>query len=366
MTSLIPDLTFEIVPRLEPSPTVALTQPARRRMLPLLALGVFLLLAASGCGTSMARLMVKAPNSYPQWLGGTAPVLLNFSPAWLTNFPRHFVAVGPPSAQLCYRIVPPADYGFKMSSTNWQERGETRTEFFFDADLSAPTNQWTARPRGTVVLLHGYALAQFSMAPWAIRLAQDGWRCVLVDLRGHGRSTGKRIYYGLREPQDLSELLDQLARDGELIEPVAAMGESYGAAMALRWQAQEPRIRSVVAIAPYNSLSNAVMNLRSDYADWLPKSLVRAGIRQLPVKLDVVAADLDTSTAIARNPHPALFVAAARDRIAPPPEVEQLAAVAGHGSKYLLVPDATHETVTYFFPELTQPILDWLARTSPP
>jgi pimeloyl-ACP methyl ester carboxylesterase len=81
-------------------------------------------------------------------------------------------------------------------------------------------------------------------------LAQEGWRCVLVDLRGHGKSTGRRIYFGVQEARDLSQLLDELARDGQLARPVATLGESYGAALALRWKGLDPRVGPVVAIAP--------------------------------------------------------------------------------------------------------------------
>jgi pimeloyl-ACP methyl ester carboxylesterase len=309
----------------------------------------------------MAHRMVQAPNTYPQWFAPAAPVLLAYSPKFLTNFPKQFAPVGPPAAQLCYRVVEPADYDLTVSSTNWLEDGQKRTEFHFEANVPAPPNQWTAHPRGTVILLHGYALAQFSMAPWALRLAQEGWRCVLVDLRGHGRSTGEQIYYGLVEPHDFSQLLDKLAHDGELKEPVAAFGESYGAVMALRWQPVEPRICAVVAITPYAGLSNTVMNLRSEYAAWLPKTLIRAGLKKLPVVLGVPASELDTTTELAKNPETALFVAATNDKISPAKDVEQLRAQAAPGSELIVVPDATHETVTYHFAELVQPVLAWLA-----
>jgi pimeloyl-ACP methyl ester carboxylesterase len=304
--------------------------------------------------------MVKAPNSYPQWFAPEAPVLLDYSARFLTNFPKQFVSVGPPPARLCYRVIEPADYHLTVSSTNWQEHGRERTVFHFTADLPAKTNAWTAQPRGTVVLLHGYALAQFSMAPWALRLAQDGWRCVLVDLRGHGRSTGPKIYYGLQEPQDLSQLLDQLAHDGELKEPVAAFGESYGAIMALRWRPAEPRVSAVVAITPYAGLSNTVMNLRREYADWLPKTFIRSGLKKLPGVLGTSASDLDTTTFLSRHAESALFVAAANDKISPAADVEQLRAIAAPGSELILVPNATHETVTYYFGDLAPSILKWL------
>ena len=58
-----------------------------------------------------------------------------------------------------------------------------------------------------------------------------------------------------------------------LKEPVAAFGESYGAALALRWKTVEPRVRTVVAITPYAGLSNAVLNLCHEYAGWMPRML---------------------------------------------------------------------------------------------
>ena len=94
---------------------------------------------------------------------------LAYSPKFLTNFPKYFVAVGPATAWLCYRVLKPADYHLTVASTNWLEPGLKRTEFSFQADLPARSNLWTSTPRGTVVLLHGYGLAQFSMAPAAYR-----------------------------------------------------------------------------------------------------------------------------------------------------------------------------------------------------
>jgi pimeloyl-ACP methyl ester carboxylesterase len=335
----------------------------RQRLFRLL-LPVLLVLSTAGCGTFMARRMAQAPNTYPTWFAPKAPVALAFSPKFLTNFSKQFAAVGPPTARLCYRVVEPADYNLISSPTNWLERGRKQFEFDFHADVPGRSNVWTSAPRGTVVLLHGYGLAQFSMAPWALRLAQEGWRCVLVDLRGHGKSTGSQIYFGVRETNDLSQLLDKLAQDGQLKEPVAAFGESYGAALALRWKTVEPRVRTVVAVAPYAGLSNAVLNLRHEYAAWLPKTLIKAGLKQLPAVLEIPAGELDTTTELARRPVTALFVAGAKDKITPVADVEQLHALAAPGSELIVLPDATHEAVTYFFADLVPRVLTWLAENS--
>ena len=50
----------------------------------------------------------------------------------------------------------------EVASTNWLEHGRKEFGFDFHADLPGASNVWTSAPRGTVLLLHGYGLAQFS------------------------------------------------------------------------------------------------------------------------------------------------------------------------------------------------------------
>ena len=318
----------------------------------------------TGCGSFVAHRMIQAPNTYPTWFAPSARVLLAFNDSLLTNSPAQFAEVGPPAARLRYRVVEPADYHLKVSVTNWVERDEVRFQFNFRAEAPR-TNTWTASPRGTVFLLHGYGLAEFSMVPWAWRLAEEGWRCVLVDLRGHGKSTGKTIYFGTKESEDMMQLLDVLTNRGRLATPVAVIGESYGAALALRWRTMDPRVSSVVAIAPYVVLSNAVMNICHDYAGYLPRFVLRAGLEKLPAVLGVQGDELDTSTVLARHPVTALFVSASEDKVIPPAEVRSLFAEAMAGSELLVVPGATHETVPYFFDKLIPPVLAWLNTIKP-
>jgi pimeloyl-ACP methyl ester carboxylesterase len=325
-----------------------------------LLLLVVLVLPVAGCGGFVSRLIARAPNRYPSWFSAEAPVTLAFNPKLLTNFVAHFVDVGPPPARLCYRIIDPADYEFRVLSTNWMAHGKKEYRFNFHATVPGRTNVWALAPRGTVLLLHGYGVAQFSMLPWAFPLAQDGWRCVLVDLRGHGESTGKRVYFTVRETNDMIQLLAQLARDKELVRPVALMGESYGAVLALRLESVDPRIGPVVAIAPFSNFSNAVLNIRDQYCDWVPMPMVRAGIKKLPSLLDIPASEFDTTTVLGRNPVKALFVAGAEDDIAPPAEVKEDQVLAAPGSPLVVVPEATHEALTYYFKDLLPVVVPWL------
>jgi fermentation-respiration switch protein FrsA (DUF1100 family) len=76
--------------------------------------------------------------------------------------------------------------------------------------------------------------------------------------------------------------------------------------------------------------------------------------------LDVGPGEFDTLTVLARHPVPALFVAGANDEITPVDDVRRLHDRAGADSRFLVVPGATHEAVSYFFDDLVAPVLDWL------
>jgi pimeloyl-ACP methyl ester carboxylesterase len=330
-----------------------------------LLLPLLVAFVTGGCGSFVAHRMAQAPNTYPSWLSPRAHVFLSFDDRFLTNFPAQFAEVGPPPARLHHRVVEPAEYQFGVTCTNWLRRGKREFKFSFHAEFPGRTNAWTGSPRGTVVLLHGYGLAEFSMAPWALRLAQEGWRCVLVDVRGHGKSTGRKVYFGVQEAQDLSQLLDVLSQAGELSPPVAALGESYGAALALRWKAMDPRIDSVVAMSPYPVLSNAVLSLSHEYARFFPRKMLQAGLKQLPAVLGVAPEELDPSTVLARHPVVAMFVTGTEDKITPLADVQKLFEEALPGSRLIAVPEATHETLPYRFSELVPPVLVWLSTNAP-
>ena len=158
---------------------------------------------------------------------------------------EELVAVGPPSATLSVRILGPAS------------------------------------ARGTVFVLHGIRDSKESLRSWALALEARGYRAVLVDSRGHGRSSGDVLTYGVQEARDLSALADTLAREGKISGEIGALGFSYGAATAIEWAGRDERVRAVVAVAPFASLREVVpgytpVRLPSFFVD---KALAIAGAR---------------------------------------------------------------------------------------
>src|SRR5882762_7473458 len=104
----------------------------------------------------------------------------------------------------------------------------------------------------------------------------------------------------------------------------------------------EPRVDSVVAIAPYAVLSNAVLNIHHEYAPCLPQGLIKAGLKHLPSVLNIKPTELDTTTVLARRPVAALFVAGGADKIVPVSDVLKLYEESATGSEWIVVPGATH------------------------
>ncbi|HMO65435.1 MAG TPA: alpha/beta fold hydrolase [Verrucomicrobiota bacterium] len=322
------------------------------------------LLLAAGCspGRFVARQMAKAPNSHPTFFAPNAPITLALGTSLWRRLPEHWVEVGPPPASLVVRIFEPGDYGLTLNTTNWTEG--RRQHLKLDMVVKFPPRPLPnhPEPRGTIVLLHGYGIALDAMAPWGFLLAEEGWRCVLVNLRGHGRSTGGRIHYGPVEARDLAQALDALERRGLAAGPFGVMGVSDGAGHALRWAGEDPRLAATVAVTPYAELAAAALNIRDEYARWLPRGVARSGTRHLPGVLAVDADELNPSAVLARRPVRALFVAGDADRITPADDIRRLLDRAAPGSALLLVPEAGHEAAPYFFEALRGPVTGWFAE----
>lgn len=121
-----------------------------------------------------------------------------------------------------------------------------------------------ARPSpGTMILLHGLGESKANYFTVATNLAAKGYDVVLIDLRMHGRSTGKYITCGAKEKQDVKTVIDTLAKEGAIVpEPLYVCGVSFGGATAIQYAAIEPKVRGVLAVAPWkDTVSKAQRDL---------------------------------------------------------------------------------------------------------
>ncbi len=94
-----------------------------------------------------------------------------------------------------------------------------------------PADARAAAPRATVALLHGLAEHAGRYAPLAARLNAAGIDLLAIDLRGHGRSPGKRAWVA-RFDEYLDDADALVAEAARAPTPLFLMGHSMGGAIA--------------------------------------------------------------------------------------------------------------------------------------
>ena len=198
-----------------------------------------------------------------------------------------------------------------------------------------------ASPRGTVFVLHGIRAHRGDLRAWASMLASAGFRVVLVDLRGHGRSTGDFLTYGVVESRDLTQVLDALEARGLRAGPVGVMGFSYGAAVALEWAGSDPRVEAVVAVAPFASLRTVVPGYTIlPLSRGFVNAAIDAGGREAGFDPDRASPLL----AVPRTHAALLFIHGEDDHRVPPWHSRLLYAAAAN-AELVLVPRASHLSI---------------------
>lgn len=118
---------------------------------------------------------------------------------------------------------------FFAESVGRHEPSAKRAELFYQS--------WTTpQARATLIITHGISEHSEAYSKTADHLARLGWNVVAWDLRGHGRSEGKRGF--IREFRDfsldLADLLAVLKQEGKLEKPFALVGHSMGGLITLR------------------------------------------------------------------------------------------------------------------------------------
>jgi pimeloyl-ACP methyl ester carboxylesterase len=293
--------------------------------------------------------------------------------------PSWKVPVGPPTAEIAVAVVEPNDYKlkFEIKEVADPKPGEfRRAQLQFSAefpskDAAPPTPAMAAK--GTLVLLHGIMMNKESLlVPWGLYFAEKGYRVVIVDLRGHGRSTGDWIGYGAWEAADLMKVADELQRRGLAGERIGVFGVSYGAALALHWAARDPRVATVVALAPYSDPRRAIGEFAKGVMPKLAGGISTEKFAAAENRAAQIAgfrwADTDVTAAVKEMHVPVLFFHGRYDDWIPPEHTAELMRLAPKGSRRALLPD-NHLTLTLRLKPIGERAIAWfdaqLGATAP-
>ncbi|PRE26274.1 lysophospholipase [Burkholderia multivorans] len=163
-----------------------------------------------------------------------------------------------------------------------------------------PADARAAPPRATVALLHGLAEHAGRYAPLAARLNAAGIDLLAIDLRGHGRSPGKRAWVARFDEylDDADSLVDEAERAPT---PLFLMGHSMGGAIAALYAIERAPARACTlaglvlsspALAPGRDVPRWMLALsRLISRVWPTFPAIRIDAALLSRDADVVAAN---------------------------------------------------------------------------
>ena len=264
------------------------------------------------------------------------------------NFPR---SVPPPRSALSRRLAELAKKdSFKAALESWRVWLST---------LKAE------KPVGTVIMLPGFGLDKDSLLPWALFFADRGWRVVLVDLRGQGRSQAPYLTWGIRDRNDLHRLVRALERRHILVKPWLYFGVSYGAGVALMAAAGAPGPDGVIAVAPWADADRVIARAGHRWGGWIAPGVDSpewAKAEEIAGRLaGINLADAQPRRSVALIHTPVLYLGGQADRVAPPSELRALARRTPRAT-LVLRPGLPHAVVATDVPAFCPAITRWLAQ----
>ena len=134
-------------------------------------------------------------------------------------------------------------------------------------------------PRGKILITHGLAEHSDCYDTLAQQLAASDWEIWSWDLRGHGRSPGKRGYIGEFQTyiEDLKLFVDAIRKEDNGDKPFVLFGHSLGGLITIKHvlDHQPENIDAVCLSAPALGLAFEAPKYKTVLADfaaqWLPK-----------------------------------------------------------------------------------------------
>lgn len=153
-----------------------------------------------------------------------------------------------------------------------------------------------------VVLVHGLAEHSGRYAPLALRLVAEGYAVSALDLRGHGRSDGQRVYIDSfrQHLQDVAQFF-QYVRSEQPQRPYFLFGHSMGGLIATCLAAEElPGLQGVALSAAGLQVHQRVAPLLRRLAPLA--SLLLPKLRIMPLNFQRVSRDPEAVAAVEADP----------------------------------------------------------------
>lgn len=246
-----------------------------------------------------------------------------------------------------------------------RERGGRRFKVYRPNDVVldawySPRREGTTQ-RLPIVISHGLLETKERHFKTAWKMNARGHDVLLFDHRVHGRSTGRRLTFGVEEKHDISAVIDGAIDRGLIGEcggteqfcgRVITMGFSLGGGTVLQHAAIDERVAGVVALAPFGDFRSAVESFRQRLTPWLNEKWVQDGFSAASLEAGFKIDEASAIVALKKIKVPVLLAEGGKDPFLP--GIDHVHKLAASGSAGLpgsvtivRIDEATHNTLVH-------------------
>ena len=206
----------------------------------------------------------------------------------------------------------------------------------------APTDKY-------IIISHGYTDNRFGAVKYVQMYLDLGFNCIVYDLRGHGENESTFTTYGIREGQDIAELVKDTRQRYDNISVLGLHGESLGAASTVTSLKYKPEVDFAVADCGFSDIENVLKNgFKSAHLPSFLFELADVGGR---VRYGYNLSDMRPIDSLDDNKVPILFIHGEDDSFILPANSEDMQKRTKGKSELHLIKGAAHAESILVSPE---------------
>ena len=205
---------------------------------------------------------------------------------------------------------------------------------------------WLAREKSTrpaVLIVHGFGDNLESYQNVGNTFRRRGHAMLLVDLRAHGGSEGRRTTLGDHERRDVRAAMARLRQEGLAKEGLIVLGYSLGATSTLLAAVDQPDLRAVIVESPFDTLRETIAHhgeLLYHLPRWLPIGPIAIAFAEISGGFDADAVDAVEAARHVRAP--LMLLAGGADERMPEAVVRRIYDAHPGPKRLWVVPHAPH------------------------